>query len=184
MSSGSEYDEKATYVLLILSMMFPLSACGKTDDVSTPLGEAYNSVPKSKRIISGYNKDCTVYDSYYDTLELFPCPDMDYAALFRIMGEALAGRKANTIELYNYSKQGWEPVVEPILEAFSLYFHSPVRRLGLPEPRKTVVNKVGPVYRVEEPVLWRDSLERLSTVDEVVLGRGNNTHDYKLFWLS
>ena len=174
--------KKLLMVFLILSIMLPLSACGKTDDVSTPLGEAYNSVNKSKRRIPGYNKDCIVYNSYYDTLELFPCPDMDYAALFGIMEEALAGRKVNTIELHNYTDQGWEPIVEPMLEAFSLYFHSPLKRLVLPEPRKTIVNKVGPVYRVEQPELWRDSLERLSTVDEVVLGRGNNIHNYKLFY--
>ena len=35
----------------LISMMLPLPGCGKTDDVSTPLGEAYNSVNKSKRKI-------------------------------------------------------------------------------------------------------------------------------------
>ena len=173
--------KKLLLFFLIISMILPITGCGKTDDVSTPLGEAYNSVNRSKRKISGFSKDCIVYNSYYDTLELFTSPDMDYAALFSIMEEAIAGRTVNTIELHNYSDKGWEPV-EPMLEAFSMIFRSPVKRLVLPEPKKTIVDKVGPVYRVEQSELWRDSLERLSTVDEVVLGRDRNTHNYKLFY--
>ena len=150
---------------LILMVILSLSGCKKVPqtDSNTALGQAYNAINKAGKKIKGFSKECISYYAMDDKLQLYARPGLDYVALIEVLNEAVGANEANTIGLCRGEdeKTGKGYPVEELLEAYSLHATGQVKRLVLDAPEGSGNGKV------EQPKLWRDSLERLEHVAEV-----------------
>ena len=93
---------------LVMSVALTVSGCKKVPhtESDTPVGRAFNAIHSERRRIKGYDADCALYDPSGDTLVLSARPDLDCAALFEIIGEAVGDDEINAIHMYEgYDKK-------------------------------------------------------------------------------